>query len=270
MKVRWLLALGVVLAVVGLGTAQAQPPGPGGPGFRPGFGPGMGGGPVMLLMNPQVQKELGLTEEQIGKLREVGRSLMEQSRERFQGLRDLSPEERRQRMAALMEEARAQAEEALKPVLTAEQLKRLRQIELQVALQGPGGVRTLLRKDVAEALGLTEEQRQKLEALADKIAEQMREAFRPGAGPEAREQMQKRMEELRGEARAEVEKILNQEQLGKLKELLGAPFKLEMPAGFGPGRGAGPGPGAGPGGERPRRGGDSGGRRGAGRPAGQT
>ncbi len=51
------------------------------------------------------------------------------------------------------------------------------------------------------------------------------------------------MEELRGQARAEVEKILTQEQLGKLKELLGAPFKLEMPAGFGPGRGAGPGPG---------------------------
>ena len=50
------LALGV--AALTAGSALAQP-GPGGPG---------GGGPLGLLNNPQVKKELNLTDEQLAKL----------------------------------------------------------------------------------------------------------------------------------------------------------------------------------------------------------
>jgi Spy/CpxP family protein refolding chaperone len=265
MRIWWITAIAVVVAMCLATTVLAQPPGgqrPGGPpglGFGFGFGGGLGE-LLGLLRNEQVQKEVGITAEQRSKLEEAGRQLMEQGREQFrqqfQGMRDLSPEERRQRFAQLMDESRARVEEVLKPVLTAEQMARLRQIELQVAMQGPRGVRTLLRKDVASALGLTEEQVKQIEALADRINEQMREAFQPGAGPEQREQMRAKMEQLRTQARAEVEKILTQEQLGKLKELLGAPFRMEMPGppGFRRGEG-GPGPGgAPPGGERPGRG----------------
>ena len=264
MRVRWMMVMVLAVGMCLTATVLAQPPAgqrPGQfPGQFPGFGFGFGGGfggLLGLLRNEQVQRELGITAEQRAKLEEVGRQLMEQGRQQFQGMRDLSPEERRQRMAQVMEETRARVEEAVKPILSPEQMTRLKQIELQVAMQGPGGVRALVRKDVASALGLTEAQVKQIEALAERITEQMREAFRPGAGPEQREQMRAKMEELRTQARAEVEKILTQEQLGKLKELLGAPFRLEMPGppGFRRGGEVGPGPGgAGPGGERRERG----------------
>lgn len=253
MKVVRLVALTLALVVVGAAIVHAQPPaGPGrfgAPGMGPGgFGAGMG--MLGLLRLEQVRDELGITEEQQAKLQELGRQLMESGRERFQGLRDLPEEQRRARLQELMEQARAEMEEQIGKVLTADQMKRLRQIALQQELQAPGGVRALARKDVAAALGLTEEQVRKINALADSIQEQMRGMFRPGAGPEEREQLRQKMEELRANARKEVEQILTQEQLGKLKELLGAPFRIEMGPGFGPPRGEGAprGPQRGPGG----------------------
>ncbi|MCS7237646.1 MAG: hypothetical protein NZ899_05170 [Thermoguttaceae bacterium] len=255
MKPRWIVGLALVVSLLGAAAALAQPPGPGPGRFGPpGMGAGgfgFGGGLLGLLRLEQVQKELGITEEQRNKLQEVGRQLMEEGRGRFQGLRDLPEDQRRARFAELMEQSRQRVEEAVKQVLSEQQVKRLKQIELQQALQAPGGVRALTRKDVVDALGLSGEQVEKINALAERIQEQMREAFRPGAGPEAREQMRQRMEQLRTEARAEVEKILTAEQLGKLKELLGEPFRLEMPR-FGPPRGEGAPPQGGEGGRRGR------------------
>lgn len=241
MKVRWVAAVALAVTFLAAGSALAQPPGPGrfgGPGMGPG-GFGFGAGLLGLLRSEQVQKELGITEEQRTKLQDVGRQLMEEGRGRFQELRDLPEDQRRARFAEMMEQSRQRLEQAISQVLTEQQLKRLKQIELQQALQAPGGVRALTRKEVVEALGLSGDQVEKINQLAERIQEQMREVFRPGAGPEAREEMRQRMEKLRAEARAEVEKILTADQLGKLKELLGEPFRLEMPRGFGFPRGEG-------------------------------
>ncbi len=124
MKVRWLLGSGRRFGgCCGGHGDKRKPPGPGGPGFRPGFGPGMGGGPMMLLMNPQVQKELGLTEEQLRKTSRSWSQLDGTVAREVPRPGDLPPEERRQRMATLMEEARAQAEEALKPVVDGRAVK---------------------------------------------------------------------------------------------------------------------------------------------------
>ncbi len=236
MKIGRMVAVALAVALTGAAVALAQPPGPGqfrGPGMGPGgFGAGMG--LLAILRAEQVRQELGLTEEQQAKLQELGRQLMEEGRQRFQGMRDLPEDQRRARFAQIMEESRAELEERLAKVLSADQMKRLKQIALQQELQGPGGVRALTRKDVASALGLTEDQVQKINAVADKIQEEMRGMFRPGAGPEQRDQLRQRMEELRAQARGEVENILTPEQMGKLKELLGAPFRLELRTGFGP------------------------------------
>src|SRR5262245_22191263 len=91
--------LGVAVAVVAvclltadMALAQGQ-----GQGRRGGFG-GFGGmqiQPVMLLPNPQVQKELKLTEEQIAKIKEITDALRPQpgaGRPDFQAIQNMSEE----------------------------------------------------------------------------------------------------------------------------------------------------------------------------------
>src|SRR5579859_4667024 len=68
---RRLAAITVASLVVSLfvaGSAMAQ--GRGGRGGRGGFGGG-GGGLAFLIQNPQVQKELKLSEDQLAKIKEV-------------------------------------------------------------------------------------------------------------------------------------------------------------------------------------------------------
>jgi len=223
------------------------------------FGIGrLGGGQayMALLMMEEVRQQLNITEDQMTKLREAGEKLREENRGLFEGLRDLPEDERQEKIRAAMAQIQAKGEENIKAVLSEAQMKRLKELELQWSLRI--GVEVLLRDDVAKELGLSEEQKTKLQALVDQIAEKRREVFR-GAGPGAQpEQFGQRMNELQAEARAEVQKILSEEQVGKLKAMLGEPFQFPAPR-FGPGGFGRPGAGGpaapgGPGGGTPRRG----------------
>lgn len=77
---------------------------------------------AMALMRPAVAKELGLTEQQQAKLRELQQKQMEDMRALFQGggFQNMTPEERQQ-LGQKMQEMRKKAEEAALGVLTAEQ-----------------------------------------------------------------------------------------------------------------------------------------------------
>jgi Spy/CpxP family protein refolding chaperone len=195
--------------------AMAQPPAgrPGGP-----FG-GRFGGPMLmlgLLRNQQVQQELKLTDQQKQQLEQLG----EQWREKMRGLRDLPPEERRQKVEGM----RAEVEKQLSKVLNEQQMKRLKQIALQVE-----GYAALERPEVAEQVGLTKEQRQKIRDILRQAAEKRREAFQQGQGD--RQAVFQRMREIRQWVDGEIEKLLTPEQKKKWQELVGAPFKFE--GGFG-------------------------------------
>ena len=123
----------------------------------------------MLMMMPEVRDELGLLDDQVADLRELGDELRDRFREEMRGMRDLmrDPDTRAEAFAR-MEELRGEAEERLGEVLTTEQLGRLRQIGLQQQMRG-GGARAILSPQVAEKLGITDEQRE-LKETARKFA----------------------------------------------------------------------------------------------------
>ncbi|MFA0766591.1 MAG: hypothetical protein BDTLLHRC_001544 [Candidatus Fervidibacter sp.] len=210
---RWMAVTVLTMAV--LIPAMAQPPAgrPGGP-----FGGRLGGPMLMvgLLRSPQVQQELKLTDQQRQQLEQLG----EQWREKMRGLRDLPPEERRQKVQGM----RAEVEKQLSQILNEQQMKRLKQIALQVE-----GYAALERPEIADQVGLTKEQRQKIRDILRQAGEKRREAFQQGQGD--RQAAFQRMREIRQWVDGEIEKLLTAEQKKKWQELVGAPFKFE--GGFG-------------------------------------
>jgi Spy/CpxP family protein refolding chaperone len=226
-------------------TAWAQPGrGPGGPGGPMG---GMFGGQnmgLMLLANAQVQKELELVDDQKAKLKELGDKLQADMREAFQGFRDLSQEERQKKMEELRkkgEERVASLQKEVDKILLPHQQKRLKQIRFQVL-----GDRALSDAEVIKELGITDEQKSKMEAIAKESGDAMRKLFE-GVRDLSQEERQAKMEELRGkmdqarkDTQEKVQAILTDAQKAKLKDMKGAEFKLDMRQMF-PGRGGRPG-----------------------------
>jgi Spy/CpxP family protein refolding chaperone len=79
---------------------------------------------VRALNDPQVQKALGLTADQVDKIRSLQQGEFEKMRSMMSGMRDLSDQERREKMQEArkqMEEARKNTEEQIMGVLTADQ-----------------------------------------------------------------------------------------------------------------------------------------------------
>ncbi|HMF10669.1 MAG TPA: hypothetical protein VKE94_00130 [Gemmataceae bacterium] len=197
-----------VLLVLAQGFAAAQGP----------FG-GFGGNPVMLLGQESVQKELKLTDDQIKKVQELG----EKMREKFQEIFGLDEAERPKKMQELNEENRKAIAAFLKP----EQDKRLNQIIYQ--RQGPAA---FANPEVAKALGLNAEQKDKVQTINQETGKAMRELFTPGQPPD--DETRKKMDDLRKSSGEKLLALLTAEQKTKWKDLQGEPFKGEIR--FGPPR----------------------------------
>jgi hypothetical protein len=176
-----------------------------------GFG-GMGMGALFYLTQKSVQEELKLSDEQVKKVTE----LQEKQRESFQGLQDLSQEERR---AKMQEAAKAQSE-AISKILDAKQLKRAKEIALQQQVKNNLGM-ALNNEEVAKALNITDEQKDKIRELQGKAREELQGAGFDEDGFKKRQEVMKAMSE-------KVEGMLTADQKTKLKELQGEPFKGEI------------------------------------------
>jgi Spy/CpxP family protein refolding chaperone len=200
----------------------AQPPGGGrgGPGFF--FG---GGGLTALVGREDVQQEIQLVDEQRDKVMDIADQAREEMRDEMRGMfeemRDLSDEERRARFGdirAKMEEMNAGVEAKLQKALLPHQLQRLKQIDLQQRMQqrGEGG---LSSRTVAEALDLTDEQREKLEQRAEEV----------------RQELQDKIRQAQTEAREKMLDVLTPEQKAKFEELMGDTFEMQDDNRFGRG-----------------------------------
>jgi len=246
---RFAAAVGLAFALVAA-SAVAQPPGgPGGPGGQRGPGMFMMGGGMMgytqLLRIEKVQKEIELTDDQKAELQKIEEQSRARMRELFQG-GGQDREAARQRF----EQARQETEKAIEGVLLPNQVKRLKEIRLQVV--GIAGV--LMDQGVRKELGVTEEQAQKIREAVQKVMEDMRGQRQQGERPSA-EQMQQRMQEMRTKMAEAVMAQLTEEHKNKWNQMIGEKFEIspsEMFGGFrGPQGGPG-GPQGGPG--RPGRG----------------
>jgi hypothetical protein len=223
------------------------------------FGRG-GGGVIGLLQVREVREELKLSDEQVGKLtrlrEELDAARREGDRPDFQGLRDLSESERAARLKEFQEarDKENQAnEEKVRRVLTGEQFKRLKQIELQQQ-----GTTALMRPDIGQALGITDDQRAKMQTVNEENGGKMRAMFENvrDMSEDERAGLRDKMTQLREDSEKALMAVLNDEQKAKLKDIMGQPFDMPRPE-FGRGGPGGPG---GPGGNRgPGAAGDRGG-----------
>jgi hypothetical protein len=202
------LAFGLVAVLAGPVMAQG----------RGGFGGGMGG-PINLLGNPSVQKELKLDDSQV----EKATALATATREKMMGLRDqLTDLQGQERMTKQAELAKPINEEAMKTAhafLKPEQTKRLHEIELQQR-----GANALSDPVIAKKLGVTEEQASKVKTiLADSQAEM--QEIRQSAGNDFQAAMPK-IQALRKETNTKVMALMTDDQKKTWKELTGEPFEV--------------------------------------------
>jgi hypothetical protein len=180
-----------LMAVSIVGTAQQPQKGGKGGGFGGGFG-GIPKDPYLLLQRSDVKKELDLSEDQTDKLPSV-------------------------------------VMKAIKEVLNDKQIKRLHQIELQVADTQAFVKNESLRKE----LKITDSQTKNIEeVLADtrkEVEEMMKEAKSGG-------NFKGMMEKITGinkEAKEKVMGVLTADQKKAYKQLIGEEFKFEKGFNFG-------------------------------------
>lgn len=211
-------ALAVVCVVsVCVTTALAQPGGRGGRGGRGGgmggFGGGFGGGGLTgVLMREDVRKELELVDDQIADLQKLGEGRRERMGEMFSGLRDIEDrEERSRKFREIMEKAQAEIEKEISKVLLPHQMKRAKQLAFQLSLRGGAGRALTGGGSLAEELGVTESQQEKLRAANEKLQDELRQ----------------KIAELQNEAQEELLKILTPQQQAKFKDLVGEPFEFQ-------------------------------------------
>ena len=114
---RVLATLGLSLIVSSAAFAQRQ-------GFGGGFG---GGGGLFLLMRPEVQAELKMTDPQKSQVQEASAKMRESTQGRFQQLQNATQEER----VKLQAEMQAEQTKVVNGILNPDQQKRFKEISLQ-------------------------------------------------------------------------------------------------------------------------------------------
>lgn len=212
-------------------TALAQP---GGGGRR---GGGFFGGPGMsvtrLLAMPEVQKELGLSDDEIKQVQTASDALRQQAQSgnqpNFRNFRNMSDDERakaRADMRAQFEKNNKAAEDKMGTILTADQMTRLKQLELQAQ-----GAEALTTSAIVDKLKITDEQKAKIQKVVD--------AGRPQGGRRGGGGGGNNGGASRSEQRAKTLKdalaVLDDDQLVQWGTMTGKEFKFpEM--GFGGGR----------------------------------
>jgi Spy/CpxP family protein refolding chaperone len=207
-----ILTLGLMVALAAPALAQQRQRGQ-----RGQFGGRGQGGVAMLIDNESVQKELNLDKDQVDKAKEAVQKVRDNHKDEFAKLQDLGQDERRQKGQELSRTVSEESLKALADVLKPEQLKRLKQIELQQA-----GDRAFTRPDVQKALSLTDDQKEQIKTITDDAAKQRREIFQAGNAPGSRDQLTS----LRKETSDKIQAVLTDDQKKTWKDLTGEPFQL--------------------------------------------
>ena len=203
----------------------------------------MGGGPgssSMLLMMPEVQKELNITDDEKTKLQslatDTGKAMQDGlGQVDFQSFRDMTQEERQK----AFDDLRKKGEEAMKKfdvdgkvagILDANQVKRLKELQLQRE-----GAAALLRPEVAKKLGLSQEQQDSIKKIQDAARPTGRPTFDPNESQEDRQARIKKIRDQMDKAQKDSLAVLNDDQSLDWTNMLGKPFKFPAFQGFGRG-----------------------------------
>ena len=178
-------------------------------------------GPTFLIFRDRVQAELNVSAEQKEKLQDRLAATIQEASAFFQKRDGDNPDERQKALHEYRQIAQKKLAAFLKETLRPEQLKRLRQLELQ-----HDGAFALGHPDIGAELNITDEQRKQFVALVQemegKMQGLMKEAQLAGNPQEIRPKALK----MRHEYGRRVEAILSDGQKQRWHEILGKPFDL--------------------------------------------
>jgi hypothetical protein len=222
-----------ILAIAGL-VAVCATTAPAQQRSRGGFGPTP---MTSVAANESVQKEIGTSSDLAKKLTSLRDDYRAAAVKEYQtagiNLQDFQnlTAEQRQKMADIAVKLNEEFDPKVKELVGADPYKRLQQIQLQANLryQGPSA---LTEKSVATELNVTDDQKQKLNALAAEYGRRQRELFAGGGGGS-----QEASAKLREERTTKSMEVLNDSQKEKLKALQGNSFDVSQLSLFGGRRG---------------------------------
>jgi serine/threonine protein kinase len=166
-----------------------------------------------LLGEARVQDELQLSAEQRARIGEILQDIPRRGPPRDFDRPEESEQERSQRFYDEVKDHEA----AIIAILTPAQLKRLRQIALQVQ-----GATALLESDVVTALKLTPEQQEQVRAMARPFP--FHEDGGPPPGPFPRESPRPAHMQRSDSDQEQIQAVLTNEQQKRWKEMIGEPF----------------------------------------------
>jgi Spy/CpxP family protein refolding chaperone len=211
--------LSVVFVGLVVSLVVAQP--------RPGGGRGFGG--RNLLVNESVQKELKLSDEQIAQIKKITDEVGEKYKDDLTKLRKGGDgKEAFKKMAEIgkkmSEDTHKQLESA--KILKPDQAKRFHQIEIQAK-----GSQAFNESDVATALKLTDDQKEKVKTIQEDARKEMGEGFKGGKGGFDKEKIAeaaKKFAAVRKETMERCLAVLTADQKKTWQELTGAPFEVKF------------------------------------------
>lgn len=185
-----------------------------------GFEMASGSDPFSMLSMGDIQKDIELVPEQRDQLKELDEAFAKRMKEQLAEMRagGFAPD----RSKAIGETMKKMAEEkqaAVRQILLPHQIDRLQQISLQSRMKNSGASGVLADKKLAEELGITEEQQEKIRKRAEELAKEL----------------QAKIEALREETREELLQELTAGQREKLAKMIGEKFtgslerRIELP-----------------------------------------
>lgn len=189
--------------------------------------------PLELFQNPQIKKELNITDEQSAKIKAIGDQFRQRARALVSGLNlgQMEPAEREKKLDQIKDELEKEvgiARDEVGKVLTPAQLKRFKEITLQIY-----GFGILSYEHFIEELKLTPEQQAKLKKLRDDTWASMRINLKvPEKGADNKQIIatnRKRMDQILQESNAKALAILTPEQKKLVETLQGQKFQFTPP-----------------------------------------
>jgi hypothetical protein len=185
--------------------------------------------PAVLVLNPAVLRELGIEDDkEVQKLRQIPILIRQKAEEEIQALKEIKekdPKEFERRRQEVRKRTMEAGEQQLERVLQPEQMKRLRQIALQMH-----GFQGLQKPDVTATLHLTDAQEQQIKQLIAagnaEMLDRVKSEKRDGGGN--LEQMWKLTQPVRTATLAKAVALLDSKQKATWDDLVGEPFDFSL------------------------------------------
>jgi hypothetical protein len=178
------------------------------------------GGPFVVFRG-KVQEDLKLSQEQKEKLEGQLLERVQDAMQFFQTLEGKKPEEAEKELETYRPKAREKLAAFLKEMLKEDQLKRVRQLELQQE-----GAFALGRPDVGKELNITDDQRRQFMAVVQDLQKKVEPLIREARSGGKPEEIWPKVMQVRKEHEGKIEALLSDAQKKQWKEMLGKPLDL--------------------------------------------